>query len=230
MTDYREVYTHHADAYDALVSHEDHEQNLLRALRYIRPIEGLDAVETGAGTGRITLQLAPRVRTLSAFDASPQMLNIADQKLRAQGITNVHLGVAAHRNLPVPDGYADLAIEGWAFGHAVGWNPLGWREEVTLYLRELKRVLRAGGTTVLIETMGTGVEAPFEGGHALEPLHKLWVHEMGFNHRCIRTDYAFETVDEAAEKMAFFFGEKMAARIRARGWRVVPECTGIYWR
>ena len=32
MPDYREVYEHHADRYDVLVSHEDHEGNLARAL------------------------------------------------------------------------------------------------------------------------------------------------------------------------------------------------------
>jgi ubiquinone/menaquinone biosynthesis C-methylase UbiE len=230
MGDYQRIYDHHADAYDALVSREDHEHNLLATLRAIVPLDGMNVVETGAGTGRVTLLLAPFVRSVTAFDRAAPMIAVAEAKARARGVGNVRFGVASHDALPVPTAEADLAIEGWAFGHAVGWNPSGWIDEVDAHVRELARAIRPGGSIVLIETMGTGVSAPFEGGHALEPFHRHVVERLGFAHRCVRTDYAFESVDDAAERAGFFFGERMAAKVRANGWRVLPEHTGVYWR
>ncbi len=225
MPDYREVYQLHAGRYDTLVSHEDHQGNLTRALLDVMGDKPLDVVETGAGTGRLTRLMAPRARSVKAFDAAAPMLDVAKKTLPA-----VTWGVALHDSLPVPDASADLAIEGWAFGHALGWNPDGWREDLTRWVLELERVVRPGGALVMIETMGTGVETPFEGGHSLEPFHAYAVETLGFSHRALRTDYAFKTVDEAVETLGFFFGERLTTRIRENRWTVVPECTGLYWR
>jgi ubiquinone/menaquinone biosynthesis C-methylase UbiE len=228
MPDYRDVYAHHADRYDALVAREDHLGHLPRALAEIAPGDALDIVETGAGTGRVTRLLAPRARSLRAFDAAPAMIELARATLGAH--PHLRFGVATHEALPVDDASADLALEGWAFGHALSWNPTAWRDDVRRYVAELARVTRPGGTIVLIETMGTGVEAPFAGGHSLEAFHAFVTGELGFAHRVIRTDYAFASVAEATETLGFFFGERMVARVRERGEAVVPECTGLYWR
>ena len=75
-----------------------------------------------------------------------------------------------------------------------------------------------------------GVETPFLGGHSLEPFHDFVVNTLGFAHRMVRTDYAFDTAEAAAQTLGFFFGERMATTVREQGWRVVPECTGAYWR
>lgn len=225
MPDYREVYQQHADRYDRLVSHEDHEGNLTRALFELMGEKPLDVVETGAGTGRLTRLIAPRARSVKAFDAAAPMIEVAKKSL-----PSVTWGVALHESLPVPDASADFALEGWAFGHALAWNPGGWREDLLRWVRELERVVRPGGTLVLIETMGTGVTSPFAGGHSLEPFHAFALETLGFSHRALRTDYAFKTVDEAVETLGFFFGEKLISRIRENAWTVVPECTGVYWR
>jgi SAM-dependent methyltransferase len=230
VSDYQRIYEQHAGAYDALVSREDHEHNLVAALREVVPLDGVDVVETGAGTGRVTLLVAPFARTVTAFDRAAPMLAVAEANAHARGVRNVRFALASHGALPVESGAADLGIEGWAFGHAVAWNPSGWRDEVDANVRELGRTLRGEGSLVLIETMGTGVERPFEGGHALEAFHRHVTEALGFHHRCVRTDYAFESVEEAAERAGFFFGDRMADKVRANGWRVVPEHTGVYWR
>jgi SAM-dependent methyltransferase len=230
VDDYQRIYEDHAGAYDALVSREDHEHNLIAALRDVTYLDGADVVETGAGTGRVTFLLAPFARSVTAFDRAAPMLAVAEASARARGIGNVRFAQASHDALPVASAAADLAIEGWSFGHAVGWNPAGWRDEVDAYVRELARTVRPGGSIVLIETMGTGVLAPFEGGHALEAFHRHVVESLGFAHRGVRTDYAFESVYDAAERAGFFFGERMAEKVRANGWRVLPEHTGVYWR
>lgn len=226
--DYRDVYSRHADRYDALVAHEDVAGNLQRTLLEVAPGEGLDVVETGAGTGRVTRLLAPRARSIRAFDVEPAM--IARARASLGHLAHVVFDVARHDALPVGPATADLAVEGWAFGHAVGWNPSGWRDDVRRFVDALAHTQRSGGVVVLIETMGTAVETPFEAGHTLEPFHALVTEELGFAHRSIRTDYSFQSVDEAVETLGFFFGERMAQRVRARGSTSVPECTAVYWR
>ncbi len=228
MPDYREVYRSHAARYDRLVAREDHEGNLARALEALLPAGPFDLVETGAGTGRVTRMLSPRARSVRAFDAAPAMVDVARERLAP--FAHVAVDVAPHDALPVADACADVACEGWAFGHAVGWNPEGWRDELARNLRELTRVVRPGGLVVLVETMGTGVARPFEGGHSLEPFHAALVDAHGFAHRCVRTDYRFDDVDQAVAELGFFFGERMASRASQWTDGVVPECTGLYWR
>lgn len=228
MPDYREIYAEHAERYDELVRHEDHEGNLVAALAEVAPGATLDIVETGAGTGRLSRILAPRARSLRAFDGSAAMSAVAKRALAEHA--HVSCCVALHDALPVETDGADLAIEGWAFGHALGWSPETWRADVRRWVTELDRVTRAGGRVVLLETMGTGVETPFEGGHSLEPFDELVREALGFARTIVRTDYAFASVDDAAETLGFFFGSRMAERVRERSWSTVPEHTAIYVR
>lgn len=228
MASYQDVYAHHADRYEALVAREDHLGNLPRTLEELAPGHGLDVVETGAGTGRVTRILAPRAHSIRAFDAAPAMIDEA--RRRAAHLPHLRFDVAPHDALPVEPRSADLGIEGWAFGHAVGWNPSSWRDDVRRFVDTLATTLRPGGALVLIETMGTGVDTPFAGGHSLEPFHEFLTRELGFGHRVIRTDYAFDSVDQAIDILGFFFGERMVTRVRERGAAIVPEHTAVYVR
>ena len=103
MPDHEKIYNEHADQYELLVSREDYQRNILRALDKIRPLYGLDVVELGAGTGRLTCMLAPVVKSIRAFDASQHMLDVAIAKLGQSGLQNWRVKVADHRNLPVAD-------------------------------------------------------------------------------------------------------------------------------
>jgi SAM-dependent methyltransferase len=134
----RDIYASHADHYERLIRREDHHGNLSRAIELVIAMEGLEVIEFGAGTGRLARMLAPRVRSIRAFDASAPMLAEADY--------------------------------------------LGWP-----------------------------AEAGFEAARA-------------------RTDYCFESLEEAIELCTFFFGEEMGGQVRERGWGVLPECMGLYWR
>ena len=114
MTDHQTVYQEEAARYDALVMREDKDEHLLPAIERIVPLAGIDIVEFGAGTGRLSTQMAAKARSLQAFDLSPHMLAIATTNLQALGLNNWHTKVADHRSVPVPDNCADLVISGWS--------------------------------------------------------------------------------------------------------------------
>ena len=68
MTDYAEVYSSKAEKYERLVSREDYQHNIEAALLKIRDLHGLDILDSGAGTGRLAVMLAPLARTIQAYD------------------------------------------------------------------------------------------------------------------------------------------------------------------
>ncbi len=229
MPSFREIYRQHAAQYDQLVTREDYQGNLLRALQAIRPLDGLTVAELGAGTGRVTRLLGPYVRGIFAFDASHHMLGEAQTQLRACGL-RAALAVADNAALPLPAACADLAVEGWSFGHATSWFPDTWRERIGAMLAEMRRVLHPDGLMIVIETLGTGVESPQPPTAALAAFHAWLVGEHGFACTWVRTDYRFESPAEAEALTRFFFGDDLAGRVARERLAVLPECTGIWWR
>ncbi len=228
MPDYQAIYQQQAAQYDLMVAREDYEGKLLPAINTICPLLGLDVVELGAGTGRLTAQIAPLARSLLAFDVSVPMLDRLLPKL-ADCETAAALA-ADNRALPLPDSVADVAIAGWSIAHSVGWYPDTWRDEVDKALGELLRVLRPGGVAIVLETLGTGVETPAPPTEGLATLYRYFEDEYGFVRTTLRTDYRFESPAEGQALLRFFFGDELADRIVAEQLTILPECTGIWWR
>lgn len=228
MPDLEDIYAGQADRYDLLVSREDYEGNLPRALRQIRPLDGIDVVEFGAGTGRLTTMLAPLARSIQAFDASQHMLDVAVAKLERSGLRNWRAAIADHRKLPVGDAAADLAVSGWSICYTVVWHTERWRDELGKALAEMRRVLRPGGTIVIIETLGTGHETPHPPAELVD--YYAYLARAGFESTSIRTDYRFESPEEAEQLARFFFGDALADRVARERMTVLPECTGVWWR
>jgi ubiquinone/menaquinone biosynthesis C-methylase UbiE len=224
----RKIYQSDAERYEALISREDHLGNIPRALDEIINVEGLDIVDLGAGTGRLTVMLAPRARSISSFDISDHMLDVTRSRLKALGLNNWRVEVADHRSVPPGDDSVDLVVSGWSVSYLAVWNPDSWRAELEKWLDEMKRILRPDRRIVLFESLGTGNESPIRLPH-LENYYP-WLDEMGFQNKWIRTDYQFDSLEEAIELAGFFFGEEMADQVRTRGSVILPECTGVWWR
>jgi ubiquinone/menaquinone biosynthesis C-methylase UbiE len=228
MPDHPAIYSKQADQYEALVSHEDYQHNLLRALQQIFTFDGAMAVELGAGTGRLTCLLAPVVKSIHAFDISQHMLDVAIDKLKNSGLKNWQTAVGDHREITIKDGSADVIISGWSVCYVVVDNPHTWQKELDKVLSEVRRVLRPGGMLILIETLGTGGKQPNP------PLHLVqyydYLESLDFHRTWIRTDYRFESRSHAEALTRFFFGDELVEKIENNEEGIIlPECTGIWY-
>jgi ubiquinone/menaquinone biosynthesis C-methylase UbiE len=103
-------------------------------------------VDLGAGTGLLTLALAPRVQELVAVDISERMLERLDDTAAADGVDNVEPLVADLRRLPLEDESATLVVSNYAFHHLDDPGK-------ELALAEARRILRPGGRLVIGDMM-----------------------------------------------------------------------------
>ncbi|HLE91584.1 MAG TPA: class I SAM-dependent methyltransferase [Anaerolineales bacterium] len=224
----RKIYQSDADRYDALVSREDYQGNIRRVLEEIVSPDDLDVLDLGAGTGRLTLILAPRAKSIRAFDSSAEMLRVCRERLIASGLSNWQVDVADHRNLPVEDHSVDVVVSGWSVSYLAVWNPEQANQELDKWLLEMRRVLRKDGMIILFESLGTGNESPMRLEH-VETTYQ-WLDDNGFQNKWIRTDYQFESIEEAEELSRFFFGDELGDKVKQNNRVILPECTGMWWK
>ncbi|MCG8418880.1 MAG: class I SAM-dependent methyltransferase [Proteobacteria bacterium] len=237
--DHRTIYREYAKQYDRLVRAEDCEHHLLAGIRDVCPIARRTVLEVGTGTGRITELLVGGGARVIGFDRELAMLEVARQRLDWRGFgrpgqdvdgVSTALACADARALPVANGWADLAIAGWVFGHFTMWLPADWKSAVGAALGEMERALAPGGHMIVIETLGTGLREPRPPSDGLADYYCWLEDEHGFHRRWLRTDYLFASSDEAQELCGLFFGSGLTEKIRHEKLIRVPECTGLWWR
>jgi len=226
MPDHNHIYSSEAAAYHRMIACQP---SLAPYIEAIRPFDGLDIVDIGAGTGRLSAVLAPRAGRVTALDASAAMLDITAQRLTGAGLTNWSTKTADNRSLPLEDGCADLVVAGWTICYAASSANADWEASLAAIVAEMRRVLRPGGTIVIFETMGTGTEQPAP-PHFLTGYYEALVERYGFSHRWIRADYQFGSLEEAKQMASFFFSEELASRVETNNWVRLPECAGIWWQ
>ncbi|MDB4930207.1 MAG: Transcriptional regulator, ArsR family / Methyltransferase fusion [Myxococcaceae bacterium] len=228
--DYAQVYLRDPDRYDAMVSAEDHDGALPALLAAVAPLPvGARALELGVGTGRVTRLLLRAGASVRGCEQAAPMLAVARARLRAEGYSDdrLDLVVGDAYALDFDASWADLAVAGWVFGHAVSWHPDDWPSRIGHALTAMRRALKPGGRLVVIETLGTGCTEPAPPPGLIA--YQAWLErEWGLTRHTIRTDYQYESVEAAAAGMGFFFGDAMVERVRANHWSRVPECTGVW--
>lgn len=228
MTDhFIHIYTTQAAAYHRLIEAEDAAGNLPRALAALADFAGARWLDVGSGTGRLPLLLRHLNARPLALDLHAAMLaEQRHQRDRAGGAWP--LAQADARALPVLSASVDVVTAGWALGHLCGWYPTAWRVHLETALSEMRRVLRPGGTLLILETLGTGAEAPAPPTPALADYYAHLERARGFTRHTLRTDYQFASPAEAEAVLGFFFGADLTQKIRAQHWARIPEWTGVW--
>ena len=216
------------NTYHDLVNREDYEENLLPAIQKISPLEDKDVLELGAGTGRVSCLIAPYTRSLIATDLSHYMLSIGKNSLSKLALGNWHVTQSAHQALPFADDSFDNVIAGWSFHGVILGFPDNWQKALDQAITDVARVLRPGGKVILIESLGTGFEAPNPPDDLADYLDAL--DARGFESTWIRTDFCFKNMSEAKKLIGFFFGDRPIPLWESGRGVIVPECTGLWWK
>lgn len=229
ITDWKEhfarIYANEPDQYQRLVAAEDAYGEL--AARIEATAERANTiVDIGAGTGRLTVPLCRYGVEVHAVDQAAPMLEVAARRLESSAGT-WRLSVGDARELPIPDQWADGALAGWVYGHFTEWHPDDWRDELAAAIAEMDRVVRPGGTEVVIDTLGTAVAEPGAPNAALAAYHEE-LERVGFERSVLRTDYRFASVEESIELLDWFFG--LGDWARGHNSPLIPEFTGWWER
>jgi ubiquinone/menaquinone biosynthesis C-methylase UbiE len=103
-------------------------------------------VDLGAGTGLVSLAVAPRVHEVVAIDISTRMIERLEALATADEVGNLRVLEADLRVLPLEDEWATLVVSNYAFHHL---DDAGKE----LALSEARRVLRPGGRLVVGDMM-----------------------------------------------------------------------------
>jgi len=162
--------------------------------------------EVGAGTGRLTMELAGRGRQVVAVEPALPLRRILARKLAAAGHGDrVRVIPGFFDQLPLPDDFADLVVACSAF------TPLS-AHGGEAGLAEMERVCRPGGCVAIIW-----------------PNHMSWLAARGYQYVGFpgAMSVEFGSYADAVELTEIFF-PKGADSVRRRGERTVPfEVLGI---
>lgn len=101
-------------------------------------------LDLGCGGGHVALNVATHVRSLIAYDLSPEMLAIVESKARERRLENVTTSQGLAEHLPFGDGCFDIVLSRYSAHH---WH------DFAAGLREAARVLKPGGIARFVDTV-----------------------------------------------------------------------------
>ena len=218
-----EIYQKHAIEYDDLVSHEDVEGNLDSFLSK-KIHRGSKVLELGVGTGRLTRGYVAVAESIVCCDRSEHMIKRAKVNLKRHDGKIEYLNLDS-RDIGNLDDDFDHVVEGWSLGHTAIEEYDRLSEFACAQIGLMRDRLKAGGSCILFETLGTNTQEPRAPSKKLSDFYNLLEAEYGFRKVVLRTDYEFETLDIAKKKMGFFFGEDIEYKIQDTRIR---EFTGVW--
>ena len=120
----------------------------LQALAALVTEPNARVLDLGCGAGHVSFNVAPFARTVVAYDLSPEMLHVVAQAAAQRGLKNLETqqGVAEH--LPFAEASFDYVFSRFSAHH--------WRD-LDAGLREVTRVLKAGGTAAIVDSCSPGL-------------------------------------------------------------------------
>jgi SAM-dependent methyltransferase len=104
-------------------------------------------LDLGCGAGHVSFAVAPRAKSVVAYDLSADMLDVVARAAKDRGLSNIttRQGVAEH--LPFPDASFDRVLSRYSAHH--------WRD-IEAGLREAARVLKPGAVAGFVDTVSPG--------------------------------------------------------------------------
>lgn len=107
-------------------------------------------LDIGCGAGHASFVAASKVAQVTAYDLSEKMLHVVSEAAKQRGLTNLATVHGPAEKLPFTDAGFDVVISRYSAHH---WH------DVSMALREIKRVLKPGGKFILMDTVSPGQPA-----------------------------------------------------------------------
>ena len=120
-----------------------------------------DLVDVACGPGVVTAAIAPRAASVVAFDATGEMLDKARARCAKAGLANVTFQCGNAESLPFEDARFDGVVTRLAIHHFA---------DPQRALGEMFRVLRPGGTAVIVDVVSSEVPEESNLQNAIERL------------------------------------------------------------
>lgn len=133
----------HAAAYATSAVHAKG-ASLGRLIELVEPQSHWQALDIATGAGHTAAAFAPHVAHVVASDITEEMLDEARKLAAAKGLANIEVAAADAEALPFEDQRFDLVTCRIAAHHF---------PDVPRFVREVKRVLKGGGTFALVDNI-----------------------------------------------------------------------------
>lgn len=176
-------------------------------------LPGKDVLECACGTGRFTVILADKARSVTSFDISPESVDITRSRVARHGCQNVKVQVCAMERLPFMDQSFDIVVGLFILHHLA---------DLGQGIAEISRVLKPGGKAVFYETCASNPILMFWRRH----LAGRWmIPKLGSpdEHPLTRNDFAvissaFDGAAEFCRPRFRFFGKLYFQLFRRFQW------------
>lgn len=173
--------------------------------------QGKNVLEVGCGSGRLSFRIQDEECNLISIDKNPSLIDLCHDKVGNR--ENIRFEVQNALNLPYPDDYFDLIIDGWTFSEVSDFNKCA---------EEYKRVLKDGGSLFLI-TFRKGskyqdmIDFILDGNYYrnLPDIEAILYDCFGEPEytKNILSEYTFSSVREAFSTFRFIFNEWMGIEL-----------------
>jgi len=138
-----------AAAYVNSVTHSRGE-DLMDLAAMMRGRHETRVLDLGCGGGHAAFAVAPAAAQVVAFDLSREMVDAVAAEAKRRGLENIVTRQGAVEALPFDDGEFDVVMTRFSMHH---WTDLG------VALAEARRVIKANGRAVFIDTVSPGQPA-----------------------------------------------------------------------
>lgn len=193
-------------------------------MQSIAPWAERDILDLGCGTGFHLPSFAAAARTVVGVEPHPDLVALARRRTRRFENVRVLEGLA--QELPIPDDSVDVVHARWAYFFGPGCEP---------GLAELKRVVRPGGTALIIDndptrsTFGRWFAAGFPTVDAAA-VEAFWV-SRGWSRERVDMGWRFETREDLESVVRLELPPAVSdAALRAHEGLKVDYAVNLWWK
>lgn len=193
-------------------------------MQSIAPWAERDVLDLGCGTGFHLPSFATAARTVVGVEPHPDLVALARRRTRRFENVRVLEGLA--QELPIPDDSVDVVHARWAYFFGPGCEP---------GLAELERVVRPGGTALIIDndptrsTFGRWFAAGFPTVDAAA-VEAFWV-SRGWSRERVDMGWRFETREDLKSVVRLELPPAVSdAALRAHEGLEVDYAVNLWWK